>query len=90
MGIPRDVTRRGANALIPATSAEAVTASDTVNFSGGVCRGIYVGGAGDVVVVFANGDVVTFAGVAAGSILPVYAVRVNSTNTTATNMTALF
>lgn len=73
----------------PAESFEAVTASDTVNFSRGA-RAVYVGGAGNVVVVSKAGTAVTFVGVAAGTILPVECVRVNNTNTTATSMVALF
>ena len=75
---------------VPATKFETVTKSDATNFTNGVCRGIFVGGAGAVAVVDVDGTAVTFTGVVAGSILPVQAVRVNSTNTTATNMVALF
>lgn len=76
--------------IIPGRSLEAITKSDTVNFTGGVCRAIYVGGAGDMAVVPPNGSVVTLVGVLAGQIYPVSAIRVNSTNTTATNMVAIF
>lgn len=55
---------------------------------------IYVGGAGNVRVKTAGGDIVTFSGVTAGSILggasPINVVRVYSTSTTATLMTALW
>ena len=53
------------------------------------CNAIYVGGAGNVAVVLPSGVAITFVGVPAGSILPVRAIRVNSTNTTATSMLAL-
>ena len=53
-------------------------------------RGIFVGGAGAVAVVYPNGATQTFPGVAAGSILPVCAIRVNETGTDATNMVAMF
>lgn len=88
-----------ANALYD--RAAAITKSDTVNFDGtttaaGVqptggncCDAIYVGGAGVVVVVFENGATASFTCVA-GQLLPVRAIRVNSTNTTATLMLALY
>jgi len=56
-----------------------------------VCRGIYVGGDGDVVVLMAgDGASQTFATVPIGTILPVIATAVVKTGTTATNMVALF
>lgn len=73
----------------PAEFAEAVTKSDTVNFTGGAARALYVGGAGDVAVVLKSGTAVTFVGVPAGTILPVECKRVNSTSTTATSIVAL-
>lgn len=53
-------------------------------------RGIWVGGAGDVSVVLQSGNTVVLKGVLAGSLLPVRATKVTSTNTTASNMVALF
>lgn len=78
---------------VPATVFENVTASNSTNFTNGVCRGIFVGGAGNVCVVDIDGNPILFTGVVAGSILPVQAIRVNATTggtTTATNMVALF
>lgn len=69
-----------------------VTPSDTVYIrtgtttKGKAVRGLWVGGAGNVAVVFPDGAVCTYVGVAAGTLLPVAAVRVNATNTTATNI----
>lgn len=68
---------------------ELVTPSDTTSFTSPV-RGLFVGGAGDVAVVGLDGTSVTFTGVVAGSILPVICTRVNSTNTTANNIIALY
>ena len=53
-------------------------------------RGLYVGGAGNVVVQL-DGDssTVTFTGVVAGSILPIRARLVASTGTTATSLLGL-
>ena len=72
-----------------ADGAFAITKSDTTDFTFYV-RGIYVGGAGDVVVVNMDGTTATFSSVPAGTVLPVKARRVNSTNTTATNMVGLY
>ncbi len=74
----------------PSGSFEAVTASNSTNFVKGVCRGIYVGTTGNVVVVAPDDTTATFIAVPAGAVLPVQAKRVNSTSTTASNMVALF
>lgn len=73
----------------PAQDYAAVTPSDSSNFSQ-EARGLYIGGAGNVVAVTRTGTAVTFTGVLAGSVLPITCVRVNSTSTTATNIVALF
>jgi hypothetical protein len=91
---PRELV--GALADNPAEDFAAVTKSDTVNYlhSDGVtpkiARGLYVGGAGIVVLVSKYGVAVTFTAVPAGTILPCKHIRVNSTTTDATNMVALF
>lgn len=72
----------------PVSNGFAVTPSDGTDFSRTV-RGLYVGGTGNVVVVFPDDSTVTFSSVPAGTILPVRIKRVNSTSTTATNMVAL-
>jgi hypothetical protein len=78
--------------------AVAIVPSDTVNFvSAGkgasgdalLCDAIYVGGAGVVALVQQDGTVANFTCVA-GALLPFTAKRVNSTNTTATLMQALY
>jgi hypothetical protein len=72
----------------PASRGFTITPSDTTPFTE-PCRAIYVGGAGDVTWVGLDGVACTFVGVAAGSILPVRAMRVNATGTTATNLRGL-
>lgn len=67
----------------------AVTKSDTDNLPGAPI-GFYVGGTGDVALVGADNVAVTFSAVPAGTILPCGAKRVNSTNTTATLIVALY
>lgn len=69
-------------------SAFAVTPHDSTNFTNRA-RALYVGGAGNVACVFADGAVVTFTAVPTGCVLPVEVIRVNSTNTTATNIVGL-
>lgn len=66
----------------------AVTKSDTVGYS--PARALYVGTTGDVVAVDTDGNTCTFTGVPGGTILPVSTQRVNSTNTTASNIVALY
>lgn len=71
-----------------------ITPSDTVNFvnqgtTDNLCSAIYVGGAGVVVVVCQDGSTCSFTCIA-GQILPMKAKRVNSTNTTATLLRALY
>lgn len=73
----------------PGTHAAAISKSDTVNFDT-VARMIWCGGAGNVVLVTANDEVVTILSVAAGSLIPIMTKRVNSTNTTATSMVAIW
>jgi len=72
----------------PAFDGFAVTPSDSVNFATDA-KALYVGGAGNIVVVTPRGTVLTFVGVPVGAILPVCARRINSTNTTATNIIGL-
>ena len=79
----------GVKDVYTAASFAAVTPSDTTKFAQSA-RGIYVGVGGDVVLLGEGGEVVTFTGALAGTVLPVRCVRVNSTSTTATNMVALF
>lgn len=73
----------------PYNKAAAITKSDTVNFPDGLCEAIQVGGAGVVAAVFQDDSVVNITA-AAGDIIPIKIKRVNSTNTTATVMTALY
>lgn len=81
--------------MLPFNYAQAITKSDTdpiAKVGANVAMGaIYVGGAGNIVVVFESGATATFMGALAGTIIPLTQVlRVNSTNTTATNLLALY
>lgn len=72
----------------PAADAFAIVKSDTTDFAY-TARAIYVGGSGDVALMTLTGNAVTFKALSAGTVLPVSAVRVNNTGTTATNLVAL-
>ena len=69
--------------------AVAVTPSNSVDFTQGACKALYVGGAGNVTAVV-GGVAVLFTAPPVGTILPIAATRVNSTGTTATAMVALY
>lgn len=70
------------NDQIPGDAA-AVTPSDTVFVD---FYGLFVGGAGNLVVTTGAGNDVTFTAVPAGAIIPLRVVKVKSTSTTATNI----
>ena len=71
-----------------ATKAAAVTAADTDLAY--ITRSIYVGTAGDLVVVMAgDGAEVTFTGIPAGSLLPIAVTQVKAA-TTASDIVALY
>lgn len=53
-------------------------------------RALYVGGIGDVSIRNPAGQDIVFTGVQGGSILPVRAMRVNTTGTTAGNIVVLY
>lgn len=71
-----------------AQNAFAVTVSDTVDLPA-PARALYIGGGGNIKINDTGNGAVIFYNVAAGSILPVMARRVYSTDTTATNIVAL-
>jgi len=75
--------------LDTASQAETVTKSDTVDLAH-PSRWIYVGGAGAVNLLTISGTTVTFAAVPVGTLIPIRAVRINSTSTTATNLLSLW
>ncbi len=85
----------------PSLFYEAVTTSDTINFTGpsdniaagpsgdALCNAIFVGVGGVVIAVRDDDTTVTFTGAVAGSILPIKCKRINNSST-ATDMVALF
>lgn len=78
----------GDTPVMSARIAFAITAHDSNELTY-ITKAIYVGGAGDLAVTMFNGDTVTFAGVPAGTTLPIMVKLVKSTNTTATNIVGL-
>lgn len=72
----------------PGSAGEPVTASDSTVLE--TTRAIWVGGAGDLAVIFEDDTTaVTLSGVPAGTLLPFSVKKVMSTNTTATNIVAI-
>lgn len=69
--------------------AAAITPSDAAALSPPSGR-LFVGGAGNLKVDTIGGETVTFTGVVAGSLIPVRAIKVYATGTTATNIAALW
>lgn len=68
--------------------AVAVTPSDTVNLT--TPSVVYVGVGGSVKVTTAQNDDVTFAGLIAGTVIPVQVIRVWSTGTTASSLVRVY
>jgi len=71
-----------------AAGAGAITPSDSTTLVG--VRGIYVGVTGNVAVTMIDDSTATFVAVPAGTILPIKALKVMSTNTTASSIVALY
>ena len=76
------VSNASAGPESPAWTAAVVAPNDSADITNAPCRGLWVGGTGDVSVVMAGGGSVTFVGVQ--GLLPVRVDRVNATGTTAT------
>lgn len=72
----------------PAEAADAITPSDSTDLTR-MTRAVYVGQTGDLSVILASGDTVSFASVQAGSIYPLRVQRVLATGTTAGGLVGL-
>jgi hypothetical protein len=66
----------------------AVTPADT-NLANGICRGIYVGAAGNLTILDTDGNTVAFVAPALGVIHPIQAVQIKAA-TTATSILAVY
>ena len=73
----------------PAYDAAAVTPADS-DLAGGDCVGFYVGTAGNVAIKTPGGTTVTLTGCLAGVVYPIQARQIRTTNTTASNIVALY
>ncbi len=87
--MPDSFTGNVGSLIAPATGAEAVSKSDTVNLPLGVSRALYVGTGGDISVIMDGGQTVTFANVPDGTILPIRVSRVRSTGTDASDIVSI-
>lgn len=89
MPAPNKFSQSENAAQAPASYAFVITPSNTTDLEQ-VTRAIYVGGDGNIAVrLYGNSSHVDFIGVKAGTILPIRADRVRSTDTTATNLIGL-
>lgn len=77
------------NLVAPARDAAPVTPSDSADLAQ-LPRALFIGTAGNVAVVMAGGQSVTFESCAAGTVLPVRATRIKATGTTAAAIVALW
>lgn len=74
----------------PSVNASVVTPDDATELAY-VTRGLYVGGAGALSVIMRDEtEAVTFAGLPAGSVLPIRVKLVRATGTTATSIVAIW
>lgn len=78
---------RTANATVAAHGAASVTPSDSAEIA--ITRSLYIGTGGNLKVTMADGQDITFTAVSEG-IFPIQVIKVFSTNTTASNIIALY
>lgn len=74
--------------LGPGDKFAAITPHDTTDIP--LTRKVYVGGAGNLVAVDADGTATSFIAVPVGTVLDIRVRRINATNTTATNLVAIY
>ena len=75
--------------MMPGYEGVAISPSDTNNLAAAI-RAIYIGVAGNVKLKTPGGTDLTFVGLQAGAILPMQAIRVYNTSTTATNLIGIY
>lgn len=73
----------------PARDAEIVVPNDAVDLTY-LTRALYIGNGGDLSLRLAGGQTVVFQNVSGGSILPLRAIGVDATGTSATGIVALW
>lgn len=79
------IVRHDLTIIHPLEGGFSVTPDDNTDFPKKT-RAIYVGTTGDLAVVMANGNTITFTDIAAGVFHPLQVIRVLSTGTTATGI----
>lgn len=79
-------TLRDLRAIGPYTYGTVLTKSDSTIVS---CRGLYVGGAGNLNIKTLNGDTVLLTGALVGTVYPIAITQLLSTSTTATLVACL-
>ena len=77
-----------ANSTMPGQDAFAISVSNTTPLPA-MARAIYVGVGGDITLITSKGNTVLFTGVLQGAILPVMAIQVKATGTTASSLVAI-
>ncbi len=91
MGLKAKDVSLTADYTAPAEDTVAVTPNDSTDLAQGACRGIYVGGDGNISVDTPGGSTaVIITAAKAGTILPIRATRIRLTGTTATALLALY
>lgn len=78
-----------AGVTFPISNGASVTPNDSDELEY-VTRAIWIGGAGNLSVVTANGDTIVLKGVVAGSLIPIRVVKVLASETTASDIVALW
>ncbi len=73
----------------PAKNAFTVTPHDTNQLTF-VTRGIWVGAAGNMIVITSGGDTVTLVGIVAGTLIPLRVHTIKATGTTAASIVGLY
>lgn len=77
-----------ATGTMPGYDCFEITPNDNANFDA-CARAIYVGVAGDIVILTPKGNQITLKNAQAGSIIPIQTARVYSTDTTATDLVGI-
>ena len=88
MGVP-SILQKG-NPQDSARGYHAVTPSDTDDLPWGSTWAVYVGGTGDLEVMRADGEIIIFPGVPAGTQLMIQCKRILDANTDASNIVAMY
>lgn len=88
--MPTDLNSTDQPGLVgPCEFGAAITPNDSTDLTV-TSRAIYVGGGGDIALITKGGSTITLAGAAAGSVIPIRAVRIKATGTTATSLVAIW